>query len=339
MRRMPETSSTIVAVIDARSSRLDDLVRHQVGRRITGAHHRHRATHAPPPPRRSPPRSPPGRPASAGPRSPNSALACESQASSNDATSTSSPLPPLTRPLARARSPLPRLSPLPRFVAGRRRRRSRNPPAVAVRLVARERQRELARVVDVVDPHRDLVAEVEHVFDPVDALAATELGDVQQTVAAGEDVDERTELGDVHHLAGVLGAELRGGRVEDQLDPSPRLLDRGAVLRADAHGADDAVVADRHVGAGLLGDRVDDLALGPDHLADLVHRDLEADDLRRGGLDVVAVRGDLGVHDVEDLQAGVAGLEQRLAQHVGREAVDLGVELQRGDEVARCRRP
>jgi hypothetical protein len=37
---------------------------------------------------------------------------------------------------------------------------------------------------------------VEHVLDLVDALAATELGDVHQAVAAGEDVDERTELGD-----------------------------------------------------------------------------------------------------------------------------------------------
>ena len=53
-------------------------------------------------------------------------------------------------------------------------------------------------------------------------------------------------------LPGVLGAELGGGRVEDQLDPAPRLLDRRAVLRADAHRADDAVVAHRHVGAGLL---------------------------------------------------------------------------------------
>ena len=98
----------------------------------------------------------------------------------------------------------------------------------------------------------DLVAEVEHVLDPVDALAPTELGDVQQAVAAGEDVDERTELGDVHDLAGVLGAELGGGRVEDQLDPAPGLLDRRAVLGADASRADHAVVAHRHVGAGLL---------------------------------------------------------------------------------------
>ena len=37
------------------------------------------------------------------------------------------------------------------------------------------------------------------------------------------------------------------------------------------------------------------------------------------------------------LQPGVLGLEQRLREHVGREPVDLRVELQRGDEVARAR--
>ena len=57
------------------------------------------------------------------------------------------------------------------------------------------------------------------------------------------------------------------------------------------------------------------------------------------GRDVVAGLGDRAVHDVEDLEAGVLGLLQRLREHVGREAVDLRVELQRGDELGACRRP
>ncbi len=57
------------------------------------------------------------------------------------------------------------------------------------------------------------------------------------------------------------------------------------------------------------------------------------DDLRGGLADLGSGLGDRGVHDLEDLQAGLAGLLQRLGQHVGREAVDLGVELQGGDEV------
>ena len=87
-----------------------------------------------------------------------------------------------------------------------------------------------------------------------------------------------------------------------------------AVLGADAHRADHAVVAHRHVGARLLGDRVDDLALGPDHLADLVHRDLEADDLRCGRRTSSRGSAIVVVHHVEDLQPGVVGLAQRLAR-------------------------
>ena len=75
------------------------------------------------------------------------------------------------------------------------------------------------------------------------------------------------------------------------------------------------------------------LPFGPDHLADLVDRDLEADDLRCGVAHLVARRGDRAVHDLEDLQPGFLGLEQRLREHVGGDAVDLRVELQRGDEL------
>ena len=108
----------------------------------------------------------------------------------------------------------------------------------------------------------------------------------------GKDVDERAELGDVDDPALVDRADLGRRRVEDQLDPALRLGDRGAVLRTDRHDADTVGVLHRDVGAGLLLDRVDDLALGPDHLADLVDRDLEADDLRCRLAHVVAGRGD-----------------------------------------------
>ena len=71
---------------------------------------------------------------------------------------------------------------------------------------------------------------VEHVLDPVDALAAAELGDVDQAVTAREDVDERTELGDVDDPALVDRADLGGRRVEDQLDPALGLVHRDAVV-------------------------------------------------------------------------------------------------------------
>ncbi len=180
-----------------------------------------------------------------------------------------------------------------------------------IAVFAQERQRELAVLVDVVDAHRELVAEGQHVFDAIDALAPTELGDVDEPVATGKDVDERTELRDVHDPAFVDRAHLGGRRVEDQLDATLRLGNRGAVLRTDRDDAHAVGVGDRDVGAGLLLDRVDDLALRPDHLTDLVDRDLEADDLRCGVAHFLAGRRDRTLHDLEDLQAGVLGLEQR----------------------------
>ena len=52
-----------------------------------------------------------------------------------------------------------------------------------------------------------------------------------------------------------------------------------------------------------------------------------------------ARRGERLVHLVEDVQPAVARLLERLAHDLGRDAADLDVHLQRGDAVARCRRP
>src|SRR5690606_21057362 len=150
-------------------------------------------------------------------------------------------------------------------------------PAVAAARAGRRRlgdeaEGHLAVGVDVVDAHLDLVAELEDVLHPLDPLVAAHLRDVEQAVAAGEDVDERAELRDVDDPARVGLADLRRRRVEDQLDLPAGLLDGGLVRRADRHPADHAVVVDGDVGAGLGGDGVDDLALGPDHLADLLDR-------------------------------------------------------------------
>src|SRR5581483_10981214 len=191
--------------------------------------------------------------------------------------------------------------------------------AVALAALTDERQAHLALRVDVVDAHAKLVAQVDDVLHPLHALALAQLGDVDQAVAAGEDVDEGTELGDVHHPAVVHGAHLGLGRVEDQLDAAAGLLDGLAVLGADGHGAHLAVVVDGDVGPGLLLDGVDDLALGPDHLTDLVHGDLEADDLGRSASHLGPGLGDGLVHHVQDREPGLLGLLQRLGQHVGRE--------------------
>ena len=77
------------------------------------------------------------------------------------------------------------------------------------------------------------------------------------------------------------------------------------------------------------------LPLWSDDLADLVDRDLEADDLRRTFTHIVAGSGDSAVHDLEDLETSILGLVEGRSEHVGRNSVDLGVELERRDELCR----
>jgi hypothetical protein len=210
----------------------------------------------------------------------------------------------------------------------------RRRPADRLTVLADEGKGDLALRVDVLDEHLHVVAEVEHVLDALDPLARSQLGDVQEAVPPGEDVDEGAELGDVDDLARVDGAYLGARGVEDQLDAASGLVDGRGLLGADGHPPDAAVVVDGDVGAGLLLEGVDHLALRADHLADLVHRDLEADDLGGIGLDAGGRLGDGAGNHVEDRVAGVAGLLQRLGEHLGGDAVDLGVELQGGDELA-----
>src|SRR5579859_6275851 len=197
-------------------------------------------------------------------------------------------------------------------------------------------QGQLAAVVDLADLDLDLVTDVDHVVDVLDPPAAVQLADlrdVQQAVLAGQQADERAEGRGLDHGAQEPLADLGHVRVGDGVDRGPGRLGRGAVGGADV---DRAVVFDGDLGAGVVLDRVDHLALGPDDLADLVHRDLDRDDPRRvrGHLAGLA---DRAAHDLENGHPGRAGLLERRGQHRGRDAVELGVQLQRGDHLLGAR--
>src|SRR5215471_7576548 len=142
-------------------------------------------------------------------------------------------------------------------------------------------ERQLAAVVHLADLDLDLVADLDHVVDVLDPGAAVQLadlGDVQQAVLAGQQRDECAERGRLHHGAKEALAHLGDVRVGDRVDGRARGLGGRAVGGTDV---DRAVVLDRDLGAGVLLDRVDHLALGADDLADLVHRNIDGDDPRR----------------------------------------------------------
>ena len=146
----------------------------------------------------------------------------------------------------------------------------------------------------------------------------------------GRERDERTERRGLDDRADEALADLGHVRVGDRVDRRTRGLRRRTVGGADV---DRAVVLDRDVGAGLLLDLVDHLALRPDDLADLVDRDLHRDDARCERAHLVGHVDRLG-DDVEDRQASLLGLGQRAAEHRGGDAVELGVELDGRDELA-----
>ena len=152
---------------------------------------------------------------------------------------------------------------------------------------------------------------------------------MQQAIDARRQVDEGAERRGLHHGALVGLAGLRHVRVGDLVDDLLRLLGGLATFGGDVDGA---VVFDRDLGAGVFLDLVDHLALRANDLADLVHRDGGGDDAR-------CERAHLGravdalVDHLENGLACFMGLLERTGKHVGRNAVELGVELQGGDEV------
>ena len=68
--------------------------------------------------------------------------------------------------------------------------------------------------------------------------------------------------------------------INDGQDTSLGIFHKPAFNSSNRHDANNAVVVDSNVGAGLLLDGVDDLALRSDDFTDLVHGDVDRDDLR-----------------------------------------------------------
>src|SRR5205814_7002958 len=145
----------------------------------------------------------------------------------------------------------------------------RNLPLLADRL-----QADLALRVDLLDLHAELVALLDGVLHPGQALALPELRDVHEAVASWNEVHEGAEGRRLDHGAVVLLAHEHRTGVRDVVDHRRGFVGARSAGRSDV---DRAVVLDVDVGAGERDDLVDPLALRSDDLADLVDGDVDAD--------------------------------------------------------------
>src|SRR6476620_1485646 len=189
------------------------------------------------------------------------------------------------------------------------------------RLVADQRQADLAATVDINDLDLQLLADLDNVLDLVDPLALTELADVDQAILARQQGDKRTERGGLDHRTQEPLPHLRQLRVGDRVDPINCRLRGRSVGRTHV---DRAVVLDGDLGTSVFLDAVDHLALGANDRADLVDRDLHHSDTRCVWAHLVRAVNRLA-HDLENEQSGIAGLGQRAGQYFGRDAVELRV--------------
>src|SRR3954471_5954692 len=187
-------------------------------------------------------------------------------------------------------------------------------PAISAGSTALLRQRFLAGEADLPAPvdgddlDQHLVAFLEHVFDLLHPRTG-EIGDVHETVGAGEDLHEGAELHDPPHGAEIRLPHLR--LLRQRADHLDRLID--ALARRRGVG-DAAVVLDVDARAGAGDDVLDHLAAGPDDVLDAGHGDADGGDLRRVLGDVGARHGNRLGHLGEDVEPAAAGLLESIGE-------------------------
>ena len=160
-------------------------------------------------------------------------------------------------------------------------------------------------------------------------MVVGQLGDVDQRILAGHQLNERAEGHDAGDLAGVnlAGFDFAG----EALDAVVGGLAGGGVDRGDE---DDPVVFDADVGAGFLFEAADVASARADQLADFFLRDIDSHDARGVGRHFVARLGDALGHHVHDFEPRVARLVQGAGEDLEVDSLDLHVHLQRGDALA-----
>ncbi len=196
------------------------------------------------------------------------------------------------------------------------------------RLVA---QLDLAEVVDVEHLHLEAVSDADDVRHRVDELVG-QLGHMAQAFLPGQDLDEATEVLDRGHPSGV---ELAGlyfpGHVADVGSAG---LSRLGVEAADV---DQTRVVDRNLDTVVGLQRADVLARWADDEANLLDWYLHRQDARSVRADVRTRPGQCTQHLLQDVQATLPGLLERLGEKILGQAIALDVHLQGGEALAGAR--
>src|SRR6266581_2255880 len=150
-----------------------------------------------------------------------------------------------------------------------------------------------------------------------------QLGDVEQPFDARDDLDERAERGRALHDALIHLADF--WLLHETGDDVAGTLCRFTYTRNRDHTR----VLHVDLGAGLLLDAADRLALGTDEVADLVGTDLNRDDAGRILGELRARLGHRLLHNIENVHPRLARLVQSLADDFPVQPLDLDVHLNR----------
>src|ERR1039458_2031396 len=123
--------------------------------------------------------------------------------------------------------------------------------------------------------HQHLVAFFQFIANILDSVLG-DFADVQQSVRARQNLDERAETSEPADPAEISLPYLgRSGQIADDLQS---LVRRDFIVR---RYVDFAGIFHVDLYAGLLDDAANHLATGPNHVANLVHRNLQGVDTRR----------------------------------------------------------
>ena len=157
-----------------------------------------------------------------------------------------------------------------------------------------------------------------------------QLGDVQQALLAGQNLDEGTKGHDPLDDSVVLLTHLGVGR--DPLNHAPRLFGRAGFNRGNGNRA---VFVHIDRGPGFF-DLADGLAARADDRADFALVNFDELNARCPARKLGPRRAQAFVHNGQDLFAPLFGAVEGLLKNVERQALDFNIHLDRGNPVLRA---